>query len=51
MNKGFKEHTNCKGHLNHLTSDAHDTPEEKERLVTILKNYYPDAFENEKELA
>ena len=47
--KPFNEHGSaCKGHSNHLTSEVYDTKEKQDGLINILKNYWPDAFKNEK---
>ena len=48
MNKNYKEHANCNGHQNNLTSDRFESEEDQDKLISILKNYYPDAFKNEK---
>lgn len=49
MSKPFNEHGSaCKGHLNNLTLETYETKESQDMLISILKNYWPDAFEDEK---
>lgn len=42
---GYQTHS-CKGHSNYLTACTYETQEERDDLLKILNNYWPDEADN-----